>query len=55
VTIIELLLKTNIDVNDIDAEGNSALHWSLKASPQQMKSLSLSLSLSLSYTQTHAQ
>ncbi|KAE8021669.1 hypothetical protein FH972_007540 [Carpinus fangiana] len=31
VTIIELLLKTNIDINDTDAEGNSALHWSLKA------------------------
>ncbi|KAG7985394.1 hypothetical protein I3843_03G024000 [Carya illinoinensis] len=37
VAVIELLLKTNIDVNDTDAEGNSALHWSLKAPPQQIK------------------
>ncbi|KAL4600685.1 hypothetical protein ACB092_11G216100 [Castanea dentata] len=29
VAVIELLLKTNIDVNETDAEGNSALHWSL--------------------------
>ncbi|XP_021673165.2 uncharacterized protein LOC110659514 isoform X2 [Hevea brasiliensis] len=30
--IIKLLLKTNIDVNDVDTEGNSALHWCLKTS-----------------------
>lgn len=42
-TIIELILKTNIDANDTDAEGNSAIHWSLRASPQQMRSLSLSV------------
>ncbi|XP_011013707.1 PREDICTED: uncharacterized protein LOC105117663 isoform X6 [Populus euphratica] len=40
-TIIELLLKTNIDLNDVDADGHSALHWCLKAykqsCPQQMK------------------
>ncbi|EEF37980.1 ankyrin repeat-containing protein, putative [Ricinus communis] len=30
--IIELLLKTNIDINDVDAEGNSALHWCLRTS-----------------------
>ncbi|XP_050226511.1 uncharacterized protein LOC126676363 [Mercurialis annua] len=29
--IIELLLKTNIDIiNDVDADGNSALHWCLR-------------------------
>ncbi|KAK6928204.1 Ankyrin repeat [Dillenia turbinata] len=28
--VVELLLKTSINVNDTDAEGNSALHWSLK-------------------------
>ncbi|CAN6702536.1 unnamed protein product [Malus baccata var. baccata] len=42
--VIRLLLKTNIDVNDADdAEGNSALHWTLKLSrllnPQQIKIL----------------
>lgn len=51
--VMQLLLKTNIDVNDADAEGNSALHWTLKLSrslcPQQIKSLSLSHSL----TYTH--
>ncbi|XP_040369777.1 uncharacterized protein LOC121051460 isoform X2 [Rosa chinensis] len=39
--VIQLLLKTNIDVNDADADGNSALHWILKLSrllcPQQIK------------------
>ncbi|XP_012084849.2 uncharacterized protein LOC105644184 isoform X2 [Jatropha curcas] len=30
--IIELLMKTNMDINDVDTEGNSALHWCLKAS-----------------------
>ncbi|XP_022741879.1 uncharacterized protein LOC111293397 [Durio zibethinus] len=39
--VIELLLKTNMDVNDADAEGNSALHWSLRmswsSSSQQIK------------------
>ncbi|CAK7355483.1 unnamed protein product [Dovyalis caffra] len=39
--IIELLLKTNIDLNDVDADGHSALHWCLKAykqsCPQQIK------------------
>ncbi|XVE83794.1 hypothetical protein DITRI_Ditri16bG0115600 [Diplodiscus trichospermus] len=30
--VIELLLKTNMDVNDADAEGNTALHWSLRMS-----------------------
>ncbi|XP_038725145.1 uncharacterized protein LOC120016440 isoform X1 [Tripterygium wilfordii] len=30
--IVELLLKTSIDINDADAEGNSALHWCLKSS-----------------------
>lgn len=30
--VIELLLETNININDTDAEGNSALHWSLKMS-----------------------
>lgn len=46
--IIELLLMTNIDVNDVDTEGNSALHWCLKTSKgscsQQIKYLFLSLS-----------
>ncbi|XP_004306153.1 PREDICTED: uncharacterized protein LOC101301323 [Fragaria vesca subsp. vesca] len=28
--VIQLLLKTNLDVNDADAEGNTALHWILK-------------------------
>ncbi|BFG26698.1 hypothetical protein CerSpe_129720 [Prunus speciosa] len=41
--VMQLLLKTNIDVNDADAEGNSALHWTLKLSrlscPQQIKIL----------------
>ncbi|XP_039014377.1 uncharacterized protein LOC120144371 [Hibiscus syriacus] len=39
--VIQLLLKTNIDVNDADSEGNSALHWSLRiswaSSSQQLK------------------
>ncbi|CAK7327986.1 unnamed protein product [Dovyalis caffra] len=39
--IIELLLKTNVDLNGVDADGHSALHWCLKAHkqscPQQMK------------------
>ncbi|KAJ6364960.1 hypothetical protein OIU76_029858 [Salix suchowensis] len=46
-TIIELLLKTNIDLNDVDADGHSALHWCLKAykqsCPQQMKIMRLLL------------
>ncbi|XP_015879390.4 uncharacterized protein LOC107415561 isoform X2 [Ziziphus jujuba] len=29
--VTELLLKTDIDINDVDVDGNSALHWSLKA------------------------
>ncbi|KAF3444784.1 hypothetical protein FNV43_RR14477 [Rhamnella rubrinervis] len=29
--VTELLLKTNRDINDVDVDGNSALHWSLKA------------------------
>ncbi|GLU11097.1 hypothetical protein SLE2022_278660 [Rubroshorea leprosula] len=47
--VIELLLKRNIDVNDADddAEGNSALHWSLRrswgSSSQQIKILCLLL------------
>lgn len=46
--VMELLLKSNIDVNDIDAEGNTALHFTLKASMgscqhvQQNRSLSVS-------------
>lgn len=28
---MELLLNMDIDVNETDPEGNSALHWSLKA------------------------
>ncbi|XP_074286562.1 uncharacterized protein LOC141611823 isoform X2 [Silene latifolia] len=30
--VMKLLLKTNIDVNEVDSEGNSALKWCLKAS-----------------------
>ncbi|KAJ8775072.1 hypothetical protein K2173_020076 [Erythroxylum novogranatense] len=30
--VIELLLKGNTDINDADAEGNTALHWCLKSS-----------------------
>ncbi|GAB2287926.1 hypothetical protein Dimus_022278 [Dionaea muscipula] len=30
--VTKLILRTNVDVNDADAEGNSALHWLLKAS-----------------------
>ncbi|KAJ0043709.1 hypothetical protein Pint_19235 [Pistacia integerrima] len=30
--VMELLLKSNTDVNDTDAEGNAALHFALKAS-----------------------
>ncbi|XP_004304936.1 PREDICTED: uncharacterized protein LOC101300749 [Fragaria vesca subsp. vesca] len=45
--VIQLLLKTNLDVNDADAEGNTALHWILKQPrllcPQQIKILSLLL------------
>ncbi|XP_057953695.1 uncharacterized protein LOC131147990 [Malania oleifera] len=45
--VIELLLKTDIDVNDVDAEGNSALHWSLKTNkdlcPQQIRIVCLLL------------
>ncbi|TYG62680.1 hypothetical protein ES288_D07G251200v1 [Gossypium darwinii] len=45
--VIELLLKTNMDVNDADSEGNSALHWSLRmswgSSSQQLKILWLLL------------
>ncbi|XP_031378821.1 uncharacterized protein LOC116194208 isoform X2 [Punica granatum] len=44
-TIIQLLLKTNFEINDADAEGNSALHWCVKtskiSSQQQMKILHL--------------
>ena len=39
--MIKLLLRTDIDVNETDAEGNSALHWSLKvwkaSSPEQRR------------------
>ncbi|WRX20459.1 RNA recognition motif domain - like 10 [Theobroma cacao] len=39
--VVERLLKTNMDVNDADAEGNTALHWSLRmswsSSSQQIK------------------
>ncbi|KAK9950748.1 hypothetical protein M0R45_006219 [Rubus argutus] len=45
--VIWLLLKTNIDVIDADADGNSALHWILRLlrllCPQQIKILSLLL------------
>lgn len=48
--VMELLLKSNIDVNDTDAEGNAALHFALKASAmgscqhvQQNRSCSLCL------------
>ncbi|KAJ4823929.1 hypothetical protein Tsubulata_009763 [Turnera subulata] len=38
--VIELLLKTDIDINDVDNEGNSALHWCIKtykrSCPQQI-------------------
>ncbi|XP_058111119.1 uncharacterized protein LOC131254130 [Magnolia sinica] len=30
--VVKLLLKTNLDVNDTDWDGNSALHWCLKMS-----------------------
>ncbi|KAK9271739.1 hypothetical protein L1049_002102 [Liquidambar formosana] len=30
--IIKLLLNTNLDINEADTEGNTALHWSLKTS-----------------------
>ncbi|KAK4757678.1 hypothetical protein SAY87_018979 [Trapa incisa] len=46
-TVIQLLLKTNLDINDADAEGNSALHWCIKtsksSSQQQMKILHILL------------
>ncbi|PIA25957.1 hypothetical protein AQUCO_10200019v1 [Aquilegia coerulea] len=35
--VIKLLLKTNIDVNETDGEGNSALHWYLKSSSNTKK------------------
>ncbi|XP_062020652.1 uncharacterized protein LOC133737033 [Rosa rugosa] len=45
--VIQLLLKTNIDVNDADADGNSALHWILASSilshPQQISIILLLL------------
>ncbi|XVF58264.1 hypothetical protein PTKIN_Ptkin07bG0050800 [Pterospermum kingtungense] len=45
--VIELLLKSNMDVNDVDAEGNSALHWCLRMSwssySQQIKIILLLL------------
>ncbi|XP_060959035.1 uncharacterized protein LOC115700489 isoform X2 [Cannabis sativa] len=45
--VIVLLLKTSIDINDVDAEGYSALHWSVKASrvpcPEDINILSLLL------------
>ncbi|KAL9247717.1 hypothetical protein vseg_021119 [Gypsophila vaccaria] len=45
--VMRLLLKMDIDVNEIDAEGNSALHWCLKASkmanPEKIRILLLLL------------
>ncbi|PON67324.1 Splicing factor-like protein [Trema orientale] len=45
--VVKLLLKTSIDINEVDAEGNSALHWSVKASrapcPREIKILLLLL------------
>ncbi|XP_062106663.1 uncharacterized protein LOC133818003 [Humulus lupulus] len=45
--VIMLLLKTCLDINDVDAEGYSALHWSVKASrvpcPEEINILSLLL------------
>ncbi|XP_065856722.1 uncharacterized protein [Euphorbia lathyris] len=45
--VVELLLKSNIDINDVDDDGNSALHWCLKTfkgeCPQQIKIMSLLL------------
>ncbi|PKI37719.1 hypothetical protein CRG98_041897 [Punica granatum] len=52
-TIIQLLLKTNFEINDADAEGNSALHWCVKtskiSSQQQMKYCSSPLKSPYSY------
>lgn len=31
--VVKLLLKTKIDVNETDGDGNSALHWCLRGSP----------------------
>lgn len=49
--MIKLLLRTSIDVNSADADGNTALHWSAKTSkgscPRQMESVPTSLSLFL--------
>ncbi|KAK9741147.1 hypothetical protein RND81_03G085100 [Saponaria officinalis] len=45
--VMSLLLKMDIDVNEVDAEGNSALHWCLKASkvsnPEKIRILLLLL------------
>ncbi|KAF5199827.1 serine/threonine-protein phosphatase 6 regulatory ankyrin repeat subunit [Thalictrum thalictroides] len=35
--VLKLILKTNIDVNETDGEGNSALHWYLKSSSNTKK------------------
>ncbi|KAL5731876.1 hypothetical protein ACHQM5_004563 [Ranunculus cassubicifolius] len=35
--VVKLLLRTNIDVNEIDEEGNSALHWHIKKSSNAKK------------------
>lgn len=50
--MIEILLKSNIDTNGADAEGNSALHWALRTSSigssqheKQNRSLFLSIAL----------
>uniref|UniRef100_A0A803N3H5 Uncharacterized protein n=1 Tax=Chenopodium quinoa TaxID=63459 RepID=A0A803N3H5_CHEQI len=46
-TVMKLLLQTGIIVSEADAEGNSALHWSLKASkvssPEHIRILELLL------------
>ncbi|GMH15660.1 hypothetical protein Nepgr_017501 [Nepenthes gracilis] len=45
--VMKLILQTNIDVNDADADGNTALHWCLKvlkgSSPEQLRILLLLL------------
>lgn len=52
-----LLLKASIGIDDVDVEGNSALHWCLKASKAsslpEIKSPSPSLTHSHTDTDTH--
>lgn len=46
--VIEILLKSkNIDINDVDADGNSALHCALKTSMGLSQHILQNRSLSL--------